>query len=120
MLTYYFDLFVQKLAEEIAKLVASLLDVEKLCECIGAFWQIQSDRFASFGTSVTGVQDFIEIGLGSEVCDEQIEWLEKTKTTFGNYHSLMSQVNAAFNFPTSLTPSHFPSTELPSIDLKLE
>lgn len=107
------------MAKQISELVASLLDVEKLCECIGAFWQIESDKFASFGTSVTSVQDFVEIGLGSQVCDEQIKWLEETQITFNRYHSHVSEVNAAFNFPTPLKPSQFPKIDLPSLELAL-
>ena len=107
------------MAAEIAKLVASLRDIEKLCECIGAFWQIESDKFSSFGTSVTGVRDFIDIGLGSEACEEQIKWLEETQVTFEKYHMHISDINAAFNFPTSLKPSIFPSIELRSLELQL-
>jgi len=108
------------MAKEIAKLVSSLSDIEKLCECIGAFWQMESDKFSSFGTNVSSVKDFMEIGLGSDVCDEQIEWLEETQKTFEKYHNLMTGVTAAFNFGTSLQPNPFPSITLPSIDLKLE
>ena len=108
------------MAREISTLVKSLMDIEKLCECIAAFWQFQSDKFSSFGSSVAGVQIFVECGAGSEACESEIKWLEETQETFGRYHSLMSQVNAAYNFSTSLTPSKFPCVTLPSIDVKLE
>jgi len=108
------------MAKEIAKLISFLSDIEKLCECIGAFWQMESDKFSSFGTNVLTVKDFMEIGLGADACEDQIEWLEETQKTFEKYHSLMTGVTAAFNFGTSLQPNHFQSIELPSIDLKLE
>ena len=104
---------------EIEKLVSSLRDIEKLCECIGAFWQIESDKFSAFGTSIPRVRDFIDIGLGSEACEEQITQLEEKQIILEKYHRHMSDINAAFDFATSLKPSVFPSIEFCSLDLQL-
>ena len=107
------------MATEIAKLVSCLRDIEKLCEFIGAFWQIESDKFSSFGISVTGVRDFVDIGLKSEACEEKIKWLEETQITFEKYHRNISAINAAFNFVTDVKPNPFPRIELPSLKINL-
>jgi len=103
------------MAKEIAKLISSLSDIERICECIAAFWQMESDKFSCFGVNVSSVKDFIEIGLGSDACDEQIEWLKKTKKAFEMYHYIITDATARFNLGTSLQPNHFPSIKLPSI-----
>lgn len=108
------------MAKQIAILVKYLHEIEQMCEAIAAFWQLESDKFASFCPMVESVSDFFELGLTDEAAAEQIEWLEERKKELEKYHQVMSSVNSSFNFPTLLRPSLFPMIDLPTLHVTLQ
>ena len=110
----------QAMADQVGTLITYLHKIEQMCEAIAAFWQVESDKFASFCPMVESVSDFIELGLTEETVTDQLEWLKERKGELEKYHKVMSAVNAAYNFPTSLTPTKFPSIELPSLHVTLQ
>ena len=110
----------QAMADQVATLITHLHKIEQMCEAIAAFWQAESDKFASFCPLVESVSDFIEIGLNDEIVTDQLQWLKERKGELEKYHEVISAVNAAYNFPTLLTPTKFPSIELPNLQVTLQ
>lgn len=115
-----FLFFIQVMVEEIRVLLQYLSQMEEMCEAIAAFWQLESDKFASFCPLVENVSDFIDIGLDEAAAQDLLEWLRVRKTELEKYHKVMTAVNAAYNFPTALEPSKFPSIELPTLNVTLQ
>lgn len=108
------------MAEQIRVLLQYLSQIEQMCELMAAYWQLQSDRFASFCPMVKSVRDFIELGLDEEVMQDQLEWLRERKNELEKYHKVMTAVNAAYNFPTAVGPSQFPRIHLPTLNVTLQ
>ena len=108
------------MVKQISILVKCLHQIEQMCEAIAAFWQLESDKFASYCPLVENVSDMMELGLEEEVTTEHLEWLKKRRGELEKYHKMMAAINASYNFPTSLTPSKFPSIELPTLHVTLQ
>ena len=108
------------MAKQIGILVTHLHEIEHMCEAIAAFWQLESDKFASYCPLVESVSDMMDLGLEEEVATEHLEWLKQRRGELEKYHKMMAAINASYNFPTSLTPSAFPSIELPTLHVTLQ
>lgn len=108
------------MVKSIRDLLQYLGQIEQKCEAIAAFWQLESDKFASFCPLVESVSDFFDIGLCEEVTQDQLEWLRERKTELKKYHTVMTAVTVDYNLPTAVEPSQLPSIELPTLNVTLQ
>ena len=109
------------MAEQVRKVVQSFSKIECFCEAIAAFWQIQSDKYSSYSSRTQADQVLMNAGLPDEkIAEDNIKWLTEQKSKLEKYHEKMSTVNASYNFPTSLTPSQFPSITLETLNMTIK
>lgn len=96
-------------------MIKALNRVEEICESQAPFWNYQSNKFSSFSTQITDVQELMEIGI-DDLLDELPAWLKDRRREFGIYHEVMQGVNS-FNFPCELKPTKFPSVTWQTLNI---
>ena len=109
------------MAEQVSKVILCVTQIEGICEAISAFWQMQSDKFVSYSLTTETDKELLKYEFPAEkIAEDNIKSLLERKSQLEEYHKKMTTINSSFNFPTSLTPSEFPSITLETLNMTLQ